>query len=62
MDDDDTEPPAPGTEEEAGTMASLPPGAAGINVHKCAASSVFLVVIFVRVFHILIILCVFAVF
>lgn len=54
MDDDDTEPPAPGTEEDAGTRAAVPPGTAVTNVRgTLQAPSVFLVVIFLCgcVFH-----------
>lgn len=36
MDDDDTEPPAPGTEEDAGTRPALPPGTAVTNVPDCS--------------------------
>lgn len=53
MDDDDTEPPAPGTEEDAGTRPALPPGTAVTNVWDssgffCVSSSDF---VCVCVFH-----------
>lgn len=49
MDDDDTEPPAPGTEEDAGTRPALPPGTAVTNVWDssgffCVSSSDFVCV------------------